>query len=139
MIDHRNISTGYEIPTETYSDQPYVVQTDDGAWLCAVTTGAGHEGQGGQHVVTMRSTDLGRTWSEPVDVEPADGPEASYAVLLEVPEGYLNAGRVYVLYNHNTDLASSARSPILNCVSLDVPHYLLRSDTSSRIWKPLIL
>jgi hypothetical protein len=31
MVDSRNIKTGCEIPTETYSDQPYVVQTDDGA------------------------------------------------------------------------------------------------------------
>lgn len=101
--DWRNIQNGWEIPSESYSDQPYVVRTDDGAWLCAVTTGAGHEGAGGQHVVSLRSTDQGRTWSAPVDVEPADGPEASYAVLLEVPESYPNAGRVYVFYNHNTD------------------------------------
>ena len=31
--DLRNIITGWEIPTETYSDQPYVVQTDDGALI----------------------------------------------------------------------------------------------------------
>jgi hypothetical protein len=65
--------------------------------------GAGREGQAGQHVVTVRSTDMGQTWSAPVDVEPSDGPEASYAVLLEVPQGYPNTGRVYVFYNHNTD------------------------------------
>lgn len=96
--DLRNIETGWEIPTENYADQPYVVQTDDGAWLCVVTTGSGHEGAHGQHVVTLRSTDRGRTWSDPVDVEPADGPEASYAVMLKGPNG-----RVYVFYNHNTD------------------------------------
>ncbi len=45
--DWRNIRHGLRIPTETYSDQPYIVTTDDGAWLCVVTTGAGHEGQGG--------------------------------------------------------------------------------------------
>ena len=98
MTDKRNIRTGREIPTENYSDQPYVVKTDDGAWLCAVTTGPGREGQPGQHVVTLRSTDQGWTWSNPVDVEPADGPEASYAVLLKAP-----SGRVYCFYNHNTD------------------------------------
>jgi len=102
-LDWRDIENGWEIPTESYSDQPYVVKTDDGAWLCAVTTGAGHEGTGGQHVVSLRSTDGGRTWSDPVDVEPPTGPEASYAVMLEVPEGYPNAGRVYIFYNHNTD------------------------------------
>ncbi len=96
--DWRHIGNGREIPTENYSDQPYIVRTDDGAWLCVVTTGTGREGAGGQHVVSMRSIDRGLTWSPPVDVEPADGPEASYAVLLKTP-----GGRVYVFYNHNTD------------------------------------
>jgi hypothetical protein len=96
--DARNITTGRIIPDEGYSDQPYIVKTDDGAWLCVITTGPGKEGAGGQHVVTRRSTDQGRTWSAAVDVEPSDGPEASYAVLLKVP-----GGRVYVFYNHNTD------------------------------------
>ena len=73
--DCRNIRWGLEIPTETYSDQPYLVQTDDGAWLCILTTGAGHEGQSGQHVVTLRSTDRGNTWADRADVEPADGPD----------------------------------------------------------------
>ena len=81
----RDITTGWEIPSENYCDQPYIVKTDDGAWLCAITTGHGCEGVRGQHVVSMRSTDMGRTWSKPVDVEPGDGPEASYAVLLKVP------------------------------------------------------
>ena len=76
--DPRNIITGWDIPTETYSDQPYIVQTDDGAWLCVLTSGAGHEGQAGQHVVTVRSINRGQSWSAPVDVEPADGPEASW-------------------------------------------------------------
>ncbi len=35
--DPRHLSHGREIPTESYSDQPFVVQTDDGAWLCCVT------------------------------------------------------------------------------------------------------
>ncbi|MEZ5354540.1 MAG: exo-alpha-sialidase [Bryobacteraceae bacterium] len=96
--DPRNITSGNVIPDEGYSDQPYIVKTDDGAWLCVVTTGPGKEGAGGQHIVTRRSTDLGRTWSGPVDVEPSDGPEASYAVMLKIP-----SGRVFVFYNHNTD------------------------------------
>jgi len=96
--DLRNIDTGWEIPTENYADQPYVVQTDDSAWLCILTTGVGHEGAEGQHVVTLRSTDQGRAWSAPVDVEPGDGPEASYAVMLKAPTGCL-----YAFYNHNTD------------------------------------
>ena len=103
--DWRHIACGSEIPTESYSDQPYIVQTDDGAWLCIMTTGAGREGQPGQHVVSLRSTDCGRTWSEPVPLEPSDGPEASYAVTLKTP-----SGRVYAFYNHNTDNLREVRA-----------------------------
>lgn len=96
--DWRYIEYGSVIPSVTYSDQPYIVQTDDGAWLCVLTTGAGREGEGGQHVVSYRSTDRGQTWEDKVEVESPDGPEASYAVLLKVP-----GGRIYCFYNHNTD------------------------------------
>ena len=96
--DPRNIREGNVIPDESYSDQPYIVKTDDNSWLCVMTTGAGAEGAGGQHIISTRSTDYGKTWSTPVSVEPANGPEASYAVMLKVP-----SGRVYVFYNHNTD------------------------------------
>jgi hypothetical protein len=102
--DWRHLSHGRGIPTESYSDQPYIVQTDDGAWLCCVTTGPGEEGAEGQHVATLRSTDQGRTWSEPVPVEPGDGRENSYAVMLRVP-----SGRVYIFYNHNTDNVREVR------------------------------
>ncbi len=96
--DWRNISTGHVIPDESYSDQPYVVKTDDGAWLCVLTTAAGHEGTSGQHIIAQRSHDKGKTWVDRVAVEPADGPEASYSVLLKAPNG-----RIFVFYNHNTD------------------------------------
>jgi hypothetical protein len=96
--DSRHIFAGREIPTESYSDQPYIVKTDDGAWLCCVTTGSGHEGAAGQHVTTLRSTDQGLTWSTPVPVEPLDSPENSYAVMFKA-----SSGRIYIFYNHNTD------------------------------------
>ncbi len=118
--DIRHLSHGREIPTESYSDQPYIVKTDDGAWLCCVTTGPGHEGEQGQHVATMRSSDQGRTWSEPVPVEPGDKRENSYAVMLKVPAGTelatsgqrpaTPAGRIYIFYNHNTDDVREVRS-----------------------------
>ena len=34
--DPRHIAKGFVIPSETYSDQPYIVTTDDGAWLCVM-------------------------------------------------------------------------------------------------------
>lgn len=96
--DWRHIRNGAIIPDQSYSDQPYIVKTDDGAWLCCLTTGVGREGQSGQIVMTQRSRDQGQTWKDQVNVEPPDGPEASYAVMLKVP-----SGRVYIFYNHNTD------------------------------------
>jgi hypothetical protein len=94
--DPRNIRHGHEIPSEGYCDQPYVVKTADGAWLCTMTTGPGVEGEHGQHVVALRSTDRGRTWGEPVDIEPSDGPEASWVMPFATP-----SGRVYALYTYN--------------------------------------
>jgi len=91
-----DIETGWEIPSEGYCDQPYVVKLKDGMWLCTMTTGKGHEGQRGQHVVSCRSEDKGKTWSDLVDIEPAAGPEASWAM------PYLTtSGRVYVFYTYN--------------------------------------
>ncbi|QDU54552.1 sialidase family protein [Aeoliella mucimassa] len=90
------IASGFEIPSEGYCDQPYVVKLPDGTWLCTMTTGEGHEGNKGQHVVSTRSTDRGRTWGPLVDIEPAAGPEASWAM------PYLTSyGRVYAFYIYN--------------------------------------
>jgi hypothetical protein len=96
--DWRNIRNGWVIPDEVYSDQPYIVKTDDGAWLCLLTTGAGREGHSGQYTAVTRSYDQGKTWSDLLPLEPPDGPEASYGVLLKIP-----SGRIYAFYNHNTD------------------------------------
>jgi hypothetical protein len=139
--DWRDIRNGAEIPTESYSDQPYIVTTDDNAWLCAVTTGQGHEGQSGQHVITMRSTDQGKTWSDPINVEPADGPEASYAVILKAPSDTPNAGRIFIFYNHNTDnirkvRADPASYPDGFCHRVDsLGHFVLKfSDDHGQTW-----
>jgi hypothetical protein len=102
--DPRNISSGRRIPTEGYADQPYVVKTEDHAWLCAVTTGKGAEGEAGQHLISLRSLDRGLTWSQPVDIEPAAGPESSYGVLLKTP-----GGRIYCFYNRNSDRVKEVR------------------------------
>ncbi|PIX38390.1 MAG: hypothetical protein COZ57_30695, partial [Armatimonadetes bacterium CG_4_8_14_3_um_filter_66_20] len=78
----------------------------------------------------------GQTWEDPVDVEPADGPEASYAVLLKAP-----TGRVYCLYNHNTDNVRwvKADDPPFKegkCTRVDsLGHYVLKySDDHGRTW-----
>lgn len=130
--DIRHITRGGNIPTEGYADQPYIVKTDDGAWLCVMTTGAGREGAGGQHVVAMRSSDQGRTWEKPVDIEPADGPEASYAVLLKVP-----FGRIYAFYNHNTDRVPEVKREDQGVYKRvdSLGHYVFKySDDHGRSW-----
>jgi hypothetical protein len=91
-----DITTGCDMPSEGYCDQPYVVTLADGTWLCTMTTGTGHEGQTGQHIVSCRSRDQGKTWSPLVDIEPAEGPEASW--VMPYLTGY---GRVYVFYTYN--------------------------------------
>jgi hypothetical protein len=96
--DLRNIRNGHIIPCENYCDQPYVVITDQGHWLCVLTTGVGVEGKPGQHVVSTISRDQGKTWSELQDIEPADGPEASWVMPLKVP-----GGRIYVFYTYNSE------------------------------------
>ena len=97
-FDWRLYTNGSIIPSKGYSDQPYIVKTDDGAWLCVMTTGPGHEGEGGQHIISQRSLDMGKSWSDFVEIESPHGPEASYAVLLKVP-----SGRIYCFYNYNLD------------------------------------
>ena len=130
--DPRHITNGHTIPSEGYADQPYIVPTDDGAWLCVMTTGAGLEGDSGQHIVTMRSTDQGQTWEPPVAVEPSDGPEASYAVMLKVP-----TGRIYCFYNHNTDRVREVKREdggVYTRVD-SLGHYVFKfSDDHGRSW-----
>lgn len=112
--DPRQISNGLRIPCERYVDQPYVVVASNGTWICTLTTGSGLEGQPGQHIVATRSTDQGKTWTVLVDIEPADGPEASWATPLITPYG-----RIYVFYTYNGD----------NIVTLPDSNRRIRSDT----------
>lgn len=106
--DPRNIRNGLVLPDEDYCDQPYVVPTRDGAWLCVMTTGSRHEGATGQHVVALRSTDHGQTWSKPVDLEPANGPVASWGMPLVT-----SFGRIYVFYSYNGDKIAGRRADML--------------------------
>ena len=97
--DLRSLATGRRIPSEEgYADQPYIVVTKDGNWLCTLTTGKGKEGQLGQHVMATISRDRGNTWSDLIDIEPANGPEASWVIPLVTP-----GGRVYAFYDYNGD------------------------------------
>ena len=96
--DWRNITNGHIILSEGYCDQPYVVITNDGNWLCVLTVSKEVEGVNDQHIISTISTNEGRNWSVSVDIEPPGPPESSWAMPLKVP-----SGRIYVFYNHNTD------------------------------------
>mgnify|MGYP005854919577 CR=1 FL=1 len=129
--DLRNIRTGLSIPDEGYCDQPYIVITQDGHWLCTMTTGKGEEGDPGQHIIATISTDKGRTWSKPVDIEPADGPEASWAMPLVTP-----TGRVYVFYDYNGDRVSTLGDK--KNIRADMLGWFVYkySDDNGRTWSP---
>jgi len=99
--DNRNIRNGSVIYKDGYSDQPFVVATQDGHWLCVLTTGAGHEGNWGQHIIALKSKDEGATWKKISKVEPPTGPHASWAIPLVTPKG-----RVFVFYTYNEDSVS---------------------------------
>lgn len=103
--DPRHLANGRPIPGEEYCDQPYLARTPDGAWLCVMTTASGAEGSSTQHVISLRTTDRGQTWSAPVRLEPPGSPENSYAVLLPTP-----GGRLYCFYNFNTDNLREVRT-----------------------------
>ncbi|MBM3748519.1 MAG: hypothetical protein FJW34_22315 [Acidobacteria bacterium] len=132
LPDWRRFSEGFPIPSEGYCDQPYMVTTRDGGWLCVMTTGKGREGDTGQHVVATRTSDLGKTWSPLVDIEPASGPEASWAMPVITP-----AGRVYVFYTYNRDNMRDSRSLVESSRRRvdTLGHYAYKySDDGGRSW-----
>lgn len=96
--DFRNIKNGARIYEHGYCDQPYVVVAPDCTWICVFTTSAGHEGTRSQYVVSTTSTDLGKSWSEPVPIEPPSEREASWAMPLMT-----DYGRIYAFYVFNGD------------------------------------
>ena len=97
--DPRNIRDGLVIHSENYYvDEPFILVADDGAWICALSIGDGQEASRSQRTTIRRSIDKGHSWSDPYDLEPADGPEGSKAVLLKTP-----SGRIYAFYIYNKD------------------------------------
>lgn len=133
--DWRNLAQAVsEIPSEGYCDQPYAVVTGKGEWVVVMTTGKGEEGAPGQHVVATISRDRGRTWGGLIDVEPANGPEASWATPYLAP-----TGRLYVFYTYNEDnrreVLDANRKPIRRVDTLGA--MMCRySDDGGRTWSP---
>jgi len=128
--DWRDIRNGVaEIPDEGYCDQPYVVKTGTGKWLCVLTTGPGTESQAGQHIVASISSDQGKTWSELIDIEPSSDVISSWATPYVTPYG-----RIYVFYNYNGNhIASIKGKPISNAALLGWYCYKY-SDDEGKSW-----
>jgi hypothetical protein len=126
--DWRDIRSGLEIPDENYCDQPYIIITNDGNWLCVLTTGQGHEGSRNQHVVATISEDHGKSWSPLIDIEPATGPEASWVVPLVTP-----SGRVYAFYTYNKEKICTLKGRETRADMLGAYAYKY-SDDNGRTW-----
>lgn len=135
-MDIRNIKNGNTIRSDGYSDQPYVVKTDDGHWLMTITVGGLEEGSAGQHVVSLRSCDKGKSWKDITDVSSEKLPESSYSVLYKT-----KYGRIYCFYNFNADNTRSiiASHPDYKdglCYRVDTQgHFVFRySDDNGLSW-----
>jgi hypothetical protein len=127
--DNRDISLGFSIYENGYMDQPYVSVLPNGNWLCLFTTGSASESRPGQHVVATTSTDQGRTWSNPVDIEPNTGPLASWAMPYVTPYG-----RVYAFYDYNGDNINSLNGKPLKQVG-ELGWYCYKySDDNGQTW-----
>ena len=97
--DWRLISNGQKIYEHGYCDQPYIVTTSDGTWVCTFTTSPGQEGGDIQYIVSSYSSDQGKTWSVPTEIEaPSSGVEASWAMPLVT-----QFDRIYTFYTFNGD------------------------------------
>jgi len=130
--DSRHISNGLTITSSGYSDQPYVVRNDDGSWTCLMTTGSAREGQHGQHIIAVRSLDQGQTWTEPVEIEPPDGPEASWVLPFRTL-----FGRTYAFYTYNADNLRTVLADEEFCVKRvdTLGKYAFKySDDDGRTW-----
>ena len=101
------MNNGLTIPTESgYCDQPSIVKTAEGMWICSVTTSKGGEGSQGQYVNITRSADRGRTWSAPVAIEDPAW-ESAYSSLAIAP-----SGRIYCFYCYNLDHVDIRQVPL---------------------------
>ena len=98
--DPRDLHSAVRIGEWSYCDQSYCVALRHGAqplWLCTITVSStGLEGQAGMHVVSVRSTDLGSTWSAPVALE-----RSNISNVYSTVVGPTAFGRVYAVYNAN--------------------------------------
>jgi hypothetical protein len=140
--DPRDMSAGSLIHTWDYSDQPYCVvvtqrhllpMAAQSLFVCAVTVNNGaREGKSGEHIVSVTSSDQGKTWSEPLALEPTSvlrGIDNAYSTIVLTP-----SGRIYCIYNMNLDGVHTMDGKNISRVD-ELGHFVMRySDTAGKSW-----
>lgn len=106
-FDRRSMCNGSIMLKAGYLDQPYcAVSPTSGRWLCTITANSRPEGSSGEHIAAIWSDDAGKTWSDPVVVEPApNATSLANAYSMTAIASGIGAGgadRAYAIYNMNT-------------------------------------
>ena len=108
MLDPRDMHSGIQVGSWRYCDQSYCVASTESDkrmnWLCTITVNdLAVEGQSGERVVSVRSTDSGSSWSAPITLEPNRSMVNAYSSVVAT-----SFGRVYAIYNAHVDGPSRA-------------------------------
>jgi hypothetical protein len=104
-VDRRDITTGrvvftHKLPqSEGYVDTTNAVITNDGNWLCVLTICAGQKGWSDSHIAAFVSENQGKSWSQPIAIEPPQGVGNSCNPVLSATP----SGRIYAFYDYNID------------------------------------
>ena len=106
-LDSRYILNGRVLHTGGYCCQPYCSVLPDKTWSCAMTfipdTISCTEGRPGEHMVSFRSSDQGKTWSEFVTIEPYSNTStanvSAYGSITARPDG----SRIFALWIQNVN------------------------------------
>jgi hypothetical protein len=99
-LDPRYLPNGMLMLESGYLDQPYCVidRYHGNRWVCAITEDKQQEGGPGERVLSLYSTNKGKSWSSPVPIEPNTSLTNAYSSIAITP-----FGRIYVMYNFNAD------------------------------------
>ena len=101
--DPRWFGSGKLLARNGYYDQPYLTALLNGEWICIATTSAESEGAPDQHLILMRSTDHGKSWTPPRRAVEPHEPKGAYPLRPSwgcpwtAPDG-----RLFVFYNIST-------------------------------------
>jgi hypothetical protein len=90
VLDPRNLINGMLMLVDDYLDQPYCVVWNNAtqhAWVCTITANDKPEGSPGEHVMTLRSIDMGASWEAAQDLEPGNTLVNAYSTIVQTNFG----------------------------------------------------